>query len=627
MVGLCGMVGSQNHDIRAFSKELCYNGTENISTFQDDRVSVGYVRHTVDDADQPERAGDISIWIWGVVLGHERKGVYRKRPEGMTNAEYCSGLYEEFGTSFLAGLNSDFAGIIFDQENSSISIFTDRLGSRPLYYTWADDGSLVFSSQIQSLVTHPDLPVEFDPEFLSEFLQYGRCFGIYTPLKNVYQTPPASVTTFNMQGDKTEKWTYWWPNPSPQELNFSETVETFTQTFLKVVQDDVYPERDCGLLLSGGADSRAVLAASDGDVTGLHMNERMERNKEEWIARRAATIAGADFRFLERTADYYPTILESSRKISNYNGRFRHARVTAFSEAIRESVDVITSGHYGDTMAGGWHIPWDDENGEMLPVSSPKEYADSFERGEIGHSRINVTPDYVTMLPKAKDVISTHLHREGERTVFHGIPYPSWNTFIQFGMIYPITNTYSFLFYESNNQVITTRQPFHDNRILDIVLNIPVEYRCQNDIIAESLRRINDDLASIESQYNPASFTELIEENKYLDHLFNTPPKQIPTDILKYIGIMPGEISRSTTKPSYTYKDRGQRPSEDGSLRYNNFVDIELKEFKENIKRCPYIDYEEARRCYQAHLDGDDYSMELFSLLSLLETPAFESAF
>ena len=626
MAGLCGVIGPQNYDIRTFSEELRYHGTEEILTFQDDYVGVGHTEHPIVSENQPETSGNVSFWVWGVILGHEWKGAYTRLPDRTSNTEYCAELYEAYGIPFIAGLNSDFSGVILDKDDDTVSFFTDRLGSRPLYYTYADDGALIFSSQIQSIVTHPHVTVEFNPVFLSEFLQYGRCFGIYTPIKDVYMVPPASVITFDMKGYKVDTLTYWWPNPSPRELPFNSIADGFTQTFSEVVQDHLSPERDYGLLLSGGTDSRAVLAASEGDVIGLHMNEKMEQNKEECLARRAANLADVDFKFLERTSDYYPILLEQSRKISNYNGRFRHARITAFSKFIHEHVDVITSGHYGDTVVGGWHIPWDDSDGAMMSLSSPQEYANCFEGGEIGHSRIRGAPDYVTGLPEAKDVIQTYLQRNDKGTTFHGISYPSWNSFIQFGMLYPITNTYSFLFYESNYHVAPTQHPFHDNRIIDHVLTIPVEYRCQHDIIGESLQRLDEDLASIESEYKPSSLTELVEENIYLNHLFNASPRHLPGDFLKFIGILSGEISRRRTDPSYTYKSRGQRPSEDGSIRYHNFVDEKLNEHKKSINNCPFINYNEACECYRDHLDGANHSMELFSLLSLLETPAFEKA-
>ena len=303
MVGLCGIIGPQNHDISIFSNRLCYLGDENQQTYTDGDVSIGYVEHEVRGENQPATVEDVSIWIWGEILGHEYKGNYTSKPNGKTDAGYCADLYENFGTSFVSGLNSDFAGILLDDENNTVSFFTDRLGSRPLYYTWADDGSLVFSSTVQSLVHHPQITPEFDPDFLSEFLHYGRSLGIYTPLKNVYQLPPASVVTFNKTGEKVGEWTYWWPNLSPKDKSFGAFVDEFTETLDKAVRERLSEEQPGGLLLSGGVDSRAILAASEGDLIGMHMNEPMERNKEEWVARRSAEITGAEFEFLKRHAD------------------------------------------------------------------------------------------------------------------------------------------------------------------------------------------------------------------------------------------------------------------------------------------------------------------------------------
>jgi len=626
MVGICGQIGERSYDIDSFAEQLKYYPDENVTTFRGDDVSVGCITHSTKPADQPAESEDFLLWVWGAILGHERRGEYTCRPGGVTDAEYCANLYNKFGQSFVAGLNSEFVGIIFDKDEDSVSIFTDRLSSRPIYYTWTNDGCLLFSSQLQSLIMNSDPTVEFDPRFLSEFLHYGRALGIHTPFKNIYQFPPASVVTFDTQGNKIRESTYWWPQPSAHNSSLDTSVSRFTQTFRKIVPEHVPKNQDCGLLLTGGVDSRAVLAASDGELVGLHMNERMEHNKEEWLARESARITGSDFKFLEREGDYYPTILEKSAKITNFNGRFRHARLTYFSDIVRQDIDLLATGHYGDTIADGFFIPWDNSAGK-IPIQSPHDYAKAFDTGKVGHPRIHVKPSFLQNLPNPRQVLANQLHKKEDHVTFHGVSYPSWDSFLQFGMTYPITNGYGFLFYESNNQVVPTRYPFLDNRIIDTVHTIPVEHRCAHDLVEEALNQLDADLASVESQYSPSTLTERVEENKYLNHLFNAPPRQLPTDLLKFIGVMDGDVSKPQEQPSYTYKQEGQRPSEDGSIRYDDFVGRSIDKHEESIRKCPYIDHDAVSRQYRAHLDGENHSMELFSLLSLIEAPSFTAVF
>ena len=141
MVGICGQIGERSYDIDSFAEQLKYHPGENVTTFQGDGVSVGRITHSTKPADQPAESENFLLWVWGAILGHERRGEYTYRPDGVTDAKYCANLYDKFGQSFVAGLNSEFDCIIFNKDDDSVSIFTDRLSSRPIYYTRTNDGS------------------------------------------------------------------------------------------------------------------------------------------------------------------------------------------------------------------------------------------------------------------------------------------------------------------------------------------------------------------------------------------------------------------------------------------------------------------------------------------------------
>lgn len=344
---------------------------------------------------------------------------------------------------FVAGLNSDFAGVIHHRNKGEVSLFTDRLGSRPIYYTRADDGALVFSSLLQSLSNHPHVSVELDPEFLREFIHYGRSLGIYTPFEDVYQLPPASVMTFDVEGRKIDEWTYWWPKPSPENKSFSNYVSEFAQTLETVVRERLPSEGQAGLLLSGGIDSRAILAAAHGELIGFHMNEPIDRNKEEWVARRAAEVAGANFRFLERYADYYPSVLSKIKTISNLNGIFTHAHAIGFSENINTESNYLFCGQYSDTLINGTYVP--KSHGEAKTIDTVDDYIDEFDKGKMGGHARDIA--FVQNLPDRTNVLKNHIELTEEGPKSHGVAFPSWESLVQFGIVYPITNARTFVFF------------------------------------------------------------------------------------------------------------------------------------------------------------------------------------
>ncbi|WP_176451383.1 hypothetical protein [Halorubrum sp. Ea8] len=73
----------------------------------------------------------------------------RKKPSESA-ATYCARLYEEYGLEFVDGLNSKFAGIVYDTEDDSVTLFVDRLSARPIYYAHGVFGRLFDAASIAS---------------------------------------------------------------------------------------------------------------------------------------------------------------------------------------------------------------------------------------------------------------------------------------------------------------------------------------------------------------------------------------------------------------------------------------------------------------------------------------------
>jgi asparagine synthase (glutamine-hydrolysing) len=226
-------------------------------------------------------------------------------PEGYesvteSGAQHCATYYDRHGMDFAAGLNGNFVGAV--RHRGSVSLFTDRLGTRPLYYA-RTDGGVVFSTSIQSLPLHPGVETEFDVPHLAEYLALKRSFGTRTPLTGVEMTRLGSVATLDPEGGMAEE-RYWRPVRTPLDRSRGYFVDRLTETFRTVVADRTERAADYGLLLSGGSDSRLALAALDALDVSVHAFHLAEwRNREARTARRVAEAAGVPFTLLRRDDD------------------------------------------------------------------------------------------------------------------------------------------------------------------------------------------------------------------------------------------------------------------------------------------------------------------------------------
>lgn len=623
MAGLCGQIGDQCGSIKEISTGLHYHNGEDSSIYEDDRVSIGYVDHSISFEKQPIKAktDDSLLWVWGQVMGHEYNEEYRKQPSNLTDAEYCASLYESYGRSFPSGLNSEFSGAIYNKKQKKISLFTDRLGSRPIYYTHTDNEELVFSSLLQPLQSHPDISFEYDKDYLSEFFSYSRSLGIYTPIKGVKILPPASIIEFDLNGTRLNHQTYWSPKVQPLDLSFSEFINRFQEIFTEAVRDRIGDNRKDGLLLSGGSDSRAILAAYEGDPITLHMNE-LPGNKEAQLAKRIAETAGVQFRFLQRGADYHSQTLEQCSNIMNFNGSYHSAKAIGFGEMITNEVDVIFCGQYSDTVIGDTYVPIKSEQ-KPMNIEYIEQYIEAFNNGSMG-GYLGELP-FVDNLANPAEVLRSNLNATEDSIESHGIQYPSWKSLVEFGIVYPLTNVRTFVNYETLVHMIPTHYPYLDNRLVDLILQIPSEYRYGSDIIDETVSQIDSELASIPhaSTGMPLSDPTFLERvkgnvknNKYLDHLLTTPKKEIPSDFIDFIGSIDKNISKS---PSTTHVSSGSWINKAGVIRAHPFVKNKLHEHEEIFREIEFVNKEAAWKSYKQHCEGENNSYELFWLLTFLE--------
>ena len=169
-------------------------------------------------------------------------------------------LYRRLGLDFVKQLNGMFAGVIFDPIKSSLLLFRDRFGIKPLYYTFEED-RFIFSSEIKALSAAMNGRLELNEKLLPVFFSYRHVPGEETLFKNIYRLPPSTIMELNLNSQDSKKLRYW------DYLDYADKNQKMDEQaaeaeFLRVFQDAVEirlrSDVEVGCLLSGGMDSSAV---------------------------------------------------------------------------------------------------------------------------------------------------------------------------------------------------------------------------------------------------------------------------------------------------------------------------------------------------------------------------------
>jgi asparagine synthase (glutamine-hydrolysing) len=272
-----------------------------------------------------------------------------------SDSEVAAHAYDEWGLSFLERLDGMFALALWDAARQQLVLARDRMGEKPLYYTVAGN-ELIFASELTSIIQHPAVKRELDPEALSAYLALEYVPAPRTILQNIYKLEPASMLV--LENGAIRKSRYW-------------TIEART-TFVKTYDDAVALLRErleyavvsrlmsdvpLGVFLSGGLDSSTVaaIAAKHGALETFSIGFREKSFDETSHARMVAAHIGS--RHHERIFDgaEMPALVPKlAQMLDEPLGDASILPTALLSAFARERVTVALGGDGGDELFAGY---------------------------------------------------------------------------------------------------------------------------------------------------------------------------------------------------------------------------------------------------------------------------------
>jgi len=615
MAGICGVFGRTEHTVDVMSEILYYNGNEKRCKYDDNHLSLENVFLPKAYEEQPTLTKNkMQIWIWGNIHGIQKGDHHKPKDREESNSQLFSKLYNRYELEFLKELNGEFAGVIYDEKNKKIHLVTDRLSTHPIFYTKTKEGDLVFSTQIQCLPLYPSVETSFEMKYLYQFLIFERVLGVKTPLKGIEKVHPGAVLTYDFNSGDIKQEIYWTPRYQPKNRPFREIQNEFIAIFKDIINERIREDLRYGLYISGGRDSRLILAAikdvfPDLEVTCFHMNEFM--NREAKISKEVADACGCEFVLLKRELDYQSKVLEYSSPISIYSSWFDQAHGIGFKDDIRKKVDVIFNGSGANTILEMGQVP---KKSIKIPivnqnfyVNKPHIFKDINEFTEYYldaygslSGRKHKIPKYLKRLERSdlKKILLSEYKEGASHFEYHGVKYPTLYDFIHSYKMYPITNMYSYLTYYADNQYILTEYPFLDNRLIDFSLILVDDYKKKKQIISSTIQKLNPDLGNIK-------------------HANTGLPLKYPSRI----HFIKGQYNMAMSKLFPSRKKEGSWGNMSEVLRKHDFVKDVIYENEDLIKKCTFLEWDKVIECYKDHLDGKNNEDQLIALLTFLRNP------
>jgi asparagine synthase (glutamine-hydrolysing) len=261
--------------------------------------------------------------------------------------EFILHLYEEYGKDQVHKLNGSFIVVIWDEIAQKLLIINDRYGLRPLYYT-EHNGYLLFGSEVKAILQDETLKRIVDDRSVADFFSFGYILGDKTFFRGIELLPPASLLTYNGGHISIEH--YW-------DFNFNESYgdypeeyysEKLSKLLLQAVERQMNGNHKVGVPLSGGIDSRTIVASIAKKYYPIHTFTFGKRNCDDArFAQMVANKLGTNHHFFELKPDDLASYAEKAVYITDGMKNCVHAHVSNILSGIDQKVAVVFDGMQG----------------------------------------------------------------------------------------------------------------------------------------------------------------------------------------------------------------------------------------------------------------------------------------
>jgi len=266
--------------------------------------------------------------------------------------------YEEYGPDCVQHLRGMFAFALWDQQERCLFIARDRVGKKPLYYTLTPEGTLVFGSELKSLLEHPQVKREINVKALDAYLTFGYVPDSLSIFQGVQKLPPGHYLTFS--GGRVAIGQYWDFRYEPVAEGRSEEdyLEELRALLEEAVRVRLVSDVPLGAFLSGGVDSSTVVG-----LMARHMTQPVktfsigfpeDSHDELKYARIAAKHFGTDHHEFIVTPDVCRVVDELAWHFDEPFADPSAIPTYMVSKMAREHVTVALSGDGGDELFAGY---------------------------------------------------------------------------------------------------------------------------------------------------------------------------------------------------------------------------------------------------------------------------------
>ncbi|MCB2359526.1 asparagine synthase (glutamine-hydrolyzing) [Clostridium estertheticum] len=293
-----------------------------------------------------------------------------------------------WGAECVKHINGIYAFGVWNETHQTLFLARDPLGVKPLFYTLKDN-SLIFGSEIKTLLAHPLVDPILDKQGLTELFGFGPARPLGSGIfQNIKELPPSHNLIYNKEGIKTKE--YWKLTAKTHDENLSTTAEHIRSLLVDSIERQLVADVPVCTFLSGGLDSSIISAVAStyfkkNNMPNLNTysidyvdnrkffkpTEFQPNTDADWIYKMVDYI-GSDHHDILIDTPELASYLKNAVMATDLPGMADvDSSLYLFCKEVRKNSTVALSGECADELFGGY--PWfrreEDINATTFPWS------------------------------------------------------------------------------------------------------------------------------------------------------------------------------------------------------------------------------------------------------------------
>lgn len=399
MCGITGFIGnlpndSLEHSVKLMANSLRHRGPDDSGIWVDREygVAFGHRRLSVLDLSptghQPmiSASGRFITIFNGEIYNHielrnQLSDNCQCKWKGHSDTETLLACFEVYGVEeTLKHSVGMFAIAVWDRQERQLSLVRDRMGEKPLYYGWSDNG-FVFGSELKALRQFPGFSNAISRDVLTLYFRYSYIPAPYSIYEGIFKLEPGCILTISLAGTskppafiphapcENDGWAlkrYWSlheqviAGQSAIIRDENEAISTLEQTIRESIRLQSIADVPLGAFLSGGVDSSLIVALMQSQAKqpvrtftiGFYEAGYNEAEYAKAVAQHLQTEHTELYLNHKQAIDVIPLLPDL------YDEPFADSsQIPAFlvAQMTNKHVTVALSGDAGDELFGGYN--------------------------------------------------------------------------------------------------------------------------------------------------------------------------------------------------------------------------------------------------------------------------------